>query len=104
VIISQHVKAGRESEYQAWVRGISEVASRFPGHLGVRLMLPAGGELSEHVVIFRFASYQDLVRWESSGELADWLRRARPFMKETAIQRVSVPSPRVDPTPGGSSR
>ena len=42
-IIEHEVKAGRETEYETWLKKIAPIAARFPGHQGVSFVRPSPG-------------------------------------------------------------
>ncbi len=74
--ISRRVVAGRESDYEHWVKGITAEALRFPGHMGVNLIRPKPPS-REYVSIFRFDSFQHSRDWEESPVRAEWLERLK---------------------------
>jgi antibiotic biosynthesis monooxygenase (ABM) superfamily enzyme len=41
VSVARRVRPGREAQYEAWVRGITAAAARFPGHLGINVLRPS---------------------------------------------------------------
>lgn len=43
VVVTRTIKAGREADYEAWLRGVAEVAGRFKGHLGMTVFRPRAG-------------------------------------------------------------
>jgi len=75
-VVRRRAKAGCEEAYEAIVRAMFRQASQFPGYLAAQLIPPeaAGGE---YQVIQRFATEQDLARWNSSPERATWHERLR---------------------------
>ena len=68
VTVSRRVKPGREAGYEAWLKHISGVAGRFPGHMGVNVIRPDGVRHKDYVTIVRFDSYRHLRHWEESPE------------------------------------
>lgn len=57
VSIARRVVAGREADYEQWVKGITAAAVKFRGHMGVNVIRP-GSASTEYVTIFRFDSYR----------------------------------------------
>jgi uncharacterized protein len=57
---------------------VTSAALTFPGHLGVNVLRPAGPG-RPFVLIFRFATYEQLWAWEQSAERAAWLARSLPL-------------------------
>lgn len=79
VAVSRRVRHGRETEFAEWVRGITDEASRFPGHLGAGYIRPAqpGGE---HVIVYRFDTPEHFNTWQSSKDRARWMQRSRDLI------------------------
>lgn len=68
VVVAQQVKPGCEAQYEEWIRGITQVSSTYPGHLGANVIRPQPGVRPEYVVIFRFDSYETLKSWMTSRD------------------------------------
>ena len=88
VTVARRVAAGREREFEDWYDGIIAAAGRMPGFLGGGVLRPHTAGHDWHVV-YRFAGPDELARWESSPERAEWLRRADDLAQETGVERVS---------------
>jgi uncharacterized protein len=88
VTVARRVAPGREGDFEDWAADIMRVAKRFPGFLGGGVLRPGEAGQEWHIV-YRFASDQQLQRWEASPERARELERAEPWMDETGVQRVS---------------
>jgi len=69
--VTQRVKPGREQEFEEYLRGITEAASRFPGHLGAQILRPARGD-RQFRVVFRFDRESNLRAWKESEERRAW--------------------------------
>ena len=65
VVVTWRVRKGRETEFEAWRHDISAAALKFPGHMGVNVILPSGS-MREYVVVFRFDTYEHLRAWQES--------------------------------------
>ena len=78
VIVTWRVRQGCEQDFEAWRREISAAALRFPGHMGIDVILP-GTTRGEYVVVFRFDTYQHLCAWQESDIRRELLKRAEPF-------------------------
>ena len=70
--IARTVVAGRESDYEVWLKGITADAVKYPGHMGVNVLRPRVNS-NEYVAIFRFDSYEHLMAWQDSPERESWL-------------------------------
>lgn len=89
VAVSRRVVPGREDEFAEWVRGISEDAARFPGHLGAGHIRPAepGGE---HTIVYRFDTKEHFDQWQDSEARSRWVRRSRELITgEPRIQTAT---------------
>lgn len=87
VSISRRVRAGREGEYEAWIHGVTEAASGFPGHQGVNVLRPSQATNGRYVLIYRYDSYANCANWESSDTRADWLARLGDMVDGTSETR-----------------
>jgi len=89
VIITWRVRRGCEGEFEAWRREISAAALKFPGHMGIDVILP-GATQGEYVVVFRFDTYQHLRAWQESDIRRELLKKAEAFReKEPSYRRES---------------
>jgi antibiotic biosynthesis monooxygenase (ABM) superfamily enzyme len=76
VVVRHRVKPGKEAEFEGWLRGITAALLRFEGQQGYHVVRPSGPAHPEYVVFFRFDTFANLEKWESSGERLAWLERA----------------------------
>ena len=81
-VISHYIRPGRESGYEAWLQGISQVARQFEGHNGVTILRPQTGARKEYVIILRFDQYHNLCQWMRSPERQEWIERAKPLTEK----------------------
>ncbi|WP_413176416.1 antibiotic biosynthesis monooxygenase [Anabaena azotica] len=90
VVISQVVKSGCESAYEAWLKDITGVVRTYLGHLGTNVIRPQQGLHSEYVIIFRFDTYDNLKTWMESGDRKYWLTQAQHLVQsEPYVQQLS---------------
>jgi antibiotic biosynthesis monooxygenase (ABM) superfamily enzyme len=82
-VMSRRARPGHHAEFEAWLEGVSRAAEAFPGSDGVTIIRPRH-PAGEHVLIGRWRRYEDLERWVSSPERADWLIRAEPVSEGSA--------------------
>jgi antibiotic biosynthesis monooxygenase (ABM) superfamily enzyme len=87
VVVTWRVRQGREPEFEAWRREISAAALRFPGHMGIDVILP-GTTRGEYVVVFRFDTYQHLRAWQESDIRRELLKKAEPFREKEPSYRM----------------
>lgn len=72
VIVKHRVVSGKEAEYEIWAEGITAAARKFDGYLGVNFIRPSSADIAVHILIFKFNSYENMLRWEESSERAVW--------------------------------
>ncbi|UYX49975.1 antibiotic biosynthesis monooxygenase [Bacillus thuringiensis] len=77
-IVTWEIQEGREKQFEAWRHEIETVATKFPGHLGVNLIVPNNGS-REYTVVFRFDTYEHLRAWQESDIRRDLLKEAERF-------------------------
>jgi uncharacterized protein len=78
--VTRQVKPGHEPFYERFLEGIIEVASRYPGHLGVEVFRPESASAGEYRVVYRFDTREHLRAWLDSEEHGAWLERAEPHV------------------------
>ncbi len=106
-VISHYIRPGRESGYEEWLQGISQVARQFEGHNGVTILKPKPGSKGEYVIILRFDTYNHLCTWMRSPERKEWIERAQPLIEKpenvqilTGLEAlVSLPNTASSPPP-----
>ncbi|WP_299199209.1 antibiotic biosynthesis monooxygenase [uncultured Amphritea sp.] len=88
VSISRKAKPGREAEYEAWISGVIDAASEYPGHQGSNVLRPSAATGNRYVLIYRFDTYENCQTWESSELRKEWLDKLEPLIEgEAEVQR-----------------
>jgi uncharacterized protein len=85
VVITRRVKAGREADYEAWLKRLQYGAHTAPGYLGVTTQRPASGSPSEYISAVRFASLADLRQFERSDLHRRALAEVAPLVEGDAV-------------------
>lgn len=89
-VVRQYVKPGREAEYEAWLKRMTEGAqANFPGYLGVGFHRPEspGGQYRQ---IFRFDSLEQLEEFESSEYRQAMLAEGSEFFAaDPSLERMT---------------
>lgn len=80
VAVSRCVRAGREPDFEAWVRRITAAAQQFPGHLGAGYIRAAESS-GEHTIIYRFDTREHFDAWQNSSERAELVEESRDFIE-----------------------
>ncbi len=52
VVVVRTVRAGMEAKAEEWLHGVSQVATRLPGHLGITIFRPRAGS-RDYTFVFR---------------------------------------------------
>jgi uncharacterized protein len=86
VVVVRTIKLGMEKPCEDWMHGVAEVATRFPGHLGVTIFRPRPGS-RDYTFVFRFDTPDNLERWEQSAERDDWVHRAESFTERVSVHK-----------------
>ena len=81
-VIQHHVRPDKQRDFEEWLKGIAEESARFRGHQGMTIVQPGEGPHPEYVVVVRFATYDDLRRWQQSTQRAHWMRLVEPMVLE----------------------
>jgi len=78
VIVTRKAKKGKIKEFEEWMDGVSHDAMKFEGHMGVNIIRPSDASSNpEYVIIFRFNTYDNLKKWESSEIRKEWIRKSK---------------------------
>ncbi len=89
VMMSRRPLPGREKEFEEYLAGVTEVARRQPGHLGVTIFRPLRPGDKEYHILFKFDRRSNLERWETSAERAQW-REVASTVSEKPKQQVAT--------------
>lgn len=87
VSISRRVKPGLEAQYEAWISGVIEAASTYPGHLGTNVLRPGPATDHEYVLIYRFDTYSNCRIWEQSALRSQWLEKLVGMVEGDPVTR-----------------
>lgn len=87
VSVSRKAVAGKEKEYEEWISGITQSASKYPGHMGTNVLRPSDATKGEYVIIYRFDNYLNACHWEQSDERSEWLEKVAPLVQGKAIRK-----------------
>jgi antibiotic biosynthesis monooxygenase (ABM) superfamily enzyme len=90
VIVTRTAKKGRIKEFEDWMDGIVHESLKFEGHLGVNIIRPVEESKPEYVIIFRFNTLDNLLKWEKSQARKDWLEKSKNVVEgEDKVQKVT---------------
>ncbi|PHM06309.1 antibiotic biosynthesis monooxygenase [Nostoc sp. 'Peltigera malacea cyanobiont' DB3992] len=90
VVITQLVKPGCETAYEAWLKEITRVSRTYVGHMGTNVICPQLGVRNEYVIIFRFDSYENLEVWMTSRDREHLLNQGKHLVESAPyVQKIS---------------
>lgn len=90
VIVTRTAKKGRTKEFEDWMDGIVHESLKFEGHLGVDIIRPIEQSKPEYVIIFRFNTLNNLLKWERSQARKDWLVKSKDVVEgEDKVQKLT---------------
>ncbi|HJU33558.1 MAG TPA: antibiotic biosynthesis monooxygenase [Nitrososphaera sp.] len=96
VVVTRKVNAGRELEYEEWLRRILEECKSMKGYLGATIQRPAAGSM-EYTIIFRFDTVDNLRKFEESelrtrhlDEVIDYVEADAIWKKFTGLEYCSL--------------
>ena len=90
VIVTRIAKKGRIKEFEDWMDGIVHESLKFEGHLGVNIIRPVEESKPEYVIIFRFNTLDNLLKWEKSQARKDWLKKSKDVVEgEDKVQKFT---------------
>jgi antibiotic biosynthesis monooxygenase (ABM) superfamily enzyme len=72
------------------VDGILHESLKFEGHLGVDVIRPVEKSKPEYVIIFRFNTLNNLLKWERSKVRKEWLEKSKDLVEgEDKVQKLT---------------
>jgi uncharacterized protein len=81
VIVTRTAKKGKIKEFEDWMDGIVHESLKFEGHLGVDVIRPVEHSKPEYVIIFRFNTLDNLLKWERSQVRKEWLEKSKDVVE-----------------------
>lgn len=89
VVVRRRVRPDAHDAFEGWLREVIATASRFDGHLGAEVIRPST-PAQDWVLVFRFASREQLAVWEASRERAEALEAVRAHtLGEASVEAVT---------------
>ncbi|MEO8488688.1 antibiotic biosynthesis monooxygenase [Pseudomonas sp.] len=82
LVVKHLIKAGREADYEAWLRRIVRIAGERPGHLGVDVVRSKQNTLALFTCVLRYSSTDALERWLDSAERQALIAEAAPMLAD----------------------
>src|SRR5919112_4237362 len=90
VIVTRTAKKDKIKEFEDWMDGIVHESLKFEGHLGVDVIRPVKHSKPEYVIIFRFNTLNNLLKWERSQVRKDWLEKSKDVVEgEDKVQKLT---------------
>ncbi len=104
--ISRQIKPGMEEAIMRWQKEIQAACQQFPGYIGSRVLESheQAGNTEDakrsYDVVVRFATFEDLQRWEQSPEKHACYEKLRPLIESQKMSRMNGFEPWF-PSPSG---
>lgn len=90
VVVRRRIHPELQAPFEEWLTGIIDAASAFEGHQGAQVLRPPDPVDQDYVLLFRFATPQQLAAWQTSETAREWLERGLAFTKgEVQIQTLT---------------
>jgi antibiotic biosynthesis monooxygenase (ABM) superfamily enzyme len=86
VVVRHQVRPSKMTEFEAWLRGITQSLLKSPGTLGYNVLRPTDLAQPEYVVFYRFDTFAHLEVWENSAERLQWLEKLAPLSINPALR------------------
>ena len=80
VVITQRVRAGKQTAYEAWLGEVSPIAKSYEGFMDWQLIRPVAGVTATYTIILRFDTRENLQNWMYSSERKRFIDQVRPLL------------------------
>ena len=80
-MICRNIKAGKEKDYDDWLRLYLTFERKAPGYLGTTIILPGGASSNLRYIIHRLTNRELMKAWENSAESQNLLEEANNYSK-----------------------
>lgn len=80
-IITHKIQAGREAEYEVWIKDIGDACKQYEGHLGSNIIRPSKTH-NTYAVIIRFNNYENLEKWVQSDTRKHYIDQIAPLLEK----------------------
>ena len=105
VLVTRRVRPDQEEAFNAWLRELAQLATRYPGHQGVTVIPPPETATErEYVIVFRFDTQAHLRVWQQSGERRAMLARSASMADDPPQDRELTGMETWFAMPGGQVR
>ena len=88
VVITTHLKPGREAEFRLWEQRIASAQAKAPGFKGYRFEPPIPGVQEDYVAILRFDNEMSLQGWMDSPQRHRLLQESEGFTERVEARIV----------------
>ncbi len=90
VVVRRRIRPELVAAYEEWLAGVIEAAETFEGHQGAQVLRPPDSATQDYVLLFRYATPEQLAAWQESKTARDWLTRGEAFtVGDVQIQTVT---------------
>ena len=88
VVITHHIKDGKQNEYENWLNKIGSVCKSFDGNIDWQIIRPIPNLTFNYTVIIRFDSIENLRTWMESKERKQLIEEISPIFTKNDNFRI----------------
>lgn len=93
VVVARRPRPGAEAELHAWLARVVQAAEQAPGFVGAQVQPPDDAHPGEWLIVYRFATFDDLEAWLTSERRQTLLAEGADLVEGSAREQVvAVPS------------
>jgi antibiotic biosynthesis monooxygenase (ABM) superfamily enzyme len=103
VVIARTPAAGREREFESWLRRLADAARSAPGHVSTDVQPPSDVHPDEWTVVYQFGDAESLDDWLRSSTRAELMRDGAELVDGPAREQVVALAQGPEPVTGVAS-
>ena len=90
VVITHHIKDGKQKEYENWLNKIGAVSKSFDGNIDWQIIRPIPDLTFNYTVIIRFDTIENLKIWMESKERKQLIEEITPIFTKDDNYRIKT--------------
>ncbi|MDD2305347.1 MAG: hypothetical protein PHP53_11670 [Prolixibacteraceae bacterium] len=90
VVITHHIKDGKQKEYENWLNKIGSVSKSFDGNIDWQIIRPIPDLTFNYTVIIRFDTIENLKIWMESKERKQLIEEITPIFTKDDNYRIKT--------------
>lgn len=90
VVVRRRIRPDLVEDYEEWLAGVIAAAKTFEGHQGAQVLRPRDPATQDYILLFRYATPEQLEAWETSETARDWIKRGEAFtVGDAQVQTIN---------------